>query len=181
MGVFNKRGYATTHLQISSYSQYLQNYTHYILNKASAMQSRENERVAIDEKTVEAIFNIQNYIPKNMQKLLYRIRKIISCSFRKELNIYYTLHEITTQDYHGEINVRHVVAAARDIFQDYLNCYNELAKLLAIRKITGKEVDDALRKHNIGKAYISTHVGPEYQLAYQYILMPEYPLVHGVE
>lgn len=107
---------------IQTYHQMMSNYIGYILNKVPHIKSSfETQRFELDVKVLELVGKLQIYVPTEFRCIIFRIRKILSCSWQDPLEIYYLLLHT------GGKFPRAPLEAALTMVNDLIGCYIDMA------------------------------------------------------
>ena len=157
-----------TNSSIQSHKMMYFNYLNSILNKGGIADSLESERLKIDKDLTKTIFELSIYLPNEFRKLLYTIRCVVSCSWIEPLKLNRVLREIG--------GARDVLDAANSLYTDLTDCFfNMSAKYVGSTENAGS-YSDILKEYNLDDMASTTRQGAINQLAWKFILLPEY---HG--
>jgi hypothetical protein len=151
---------------ILKHNMMFRTYTSAIVNKSGYPDNMEALRLEQDEKIIKAISSISIYIPSEFRILLYKIRRVISCSWDDSLRMYRVLREIG--------NTEEVPFAAQALYSDLVNCYYEMCNNYIGIGDKAQNYSDILSNHNLNSDVVTTKTDPINQLAWKFILLPEY-------
>jgi hypothetical protein len=151
---------------ITNYSMLHGNYLLYIDNKYPLPANFEEKRLKQDKIIIKQIAKISLYVPEEYSLLLWRIRKIMSCSWLDPIEVNQTLRTCG--------NLQAFTNEARIMKQNLIHCFYDMS-----RKILGLSNDlsgfpEILSKHHLNNTIEPIDINPMSNLAWKQILLPEY-------
>lgn len=140
-----------------------------ILNKLSLRDrdAFEEERAELDKRVFPVLPQLVGAVPPPLERLVRRLRGILSCSWGDPLGIYYELLES------GKCFPRAPVDAAGRLYNDVLEAYSEMTYLFFRGTTDLAPYQEGLRKHHLDEQAKSMRDGVEFRVARAVILEPE--------
>lgn len=132
---------------MQAYRLMMSNYVSYVLNKLNKVprteDSFEEKRFELDKRVVELAGKLQIYVPPEFRRVIFRIRRIMSCSWQKPSDIYYLLLET------GNRFPRAPLETAQQIVNDLIDCYIDMAFEFTRGTIASAPYLELLRRHRL--------------------------------
>lgn len=142
------------------------NYTHAIANKISYSEELEQIRLEQDEKMVSSLSKISIYIPSEFRVLLYQLRKVMSCSWQDA-----TLVNRVLRNYGSSSEI---AFAAQNLYSELVDCYYSMCSEYISSTSRPTTFSEILESHHLDQAATTNRPDPANQLAWKFILLPEY-------
>ncbi len=159
---------------ISEHKLMNNSYVSWIANKAGIPEDFERKRVSLDGRLLKSLYSAEIYLPIQFRALIRQIRKIVSCSWKDPLPIYYLLFEKG-----AFICVMDVCNDSNDLYSDLLNCFYDMCnKYLGISKCE-ESYSEILNRHRFSNDINPIDPNPAQSFLWKFILVHEY--VNGDE